>query len=195
MWRVETPSGPVVVKDARHAGLATRWIARLLLGRERRILERLADMDGVPHVVAAVDPDCFALTLIPGRPLDQQIFREHPREMMAQLLDLTERLHALGVFHLDLHNRRNLIVDDQGRLHLVDFGSAVAPSRFVRAMIGPVLRHVDRQTAYKYLARYAPEDLSEEEARTVLRHRRLRRLWPFSGASRREVRGARARLR
>jgi len=194
VWRVETPRGPVVVKDARHARFGARWIARWIVARERRVLERLDSLDGVPHLMAAVDRDAIALTFMPGRPLDEQSFRERPRELFEQLLELTERLHALGVFHLDLHQRKNLLLDDDGRLHMVDFGSAVATGRVSRFFLGRILGHVDRQAAYKFLARFAPEELSHEEARVVLRQRAFRRLWPFSPHSKRERQAARARL-
>lgn len=192
VWRVETADGPVVVKDARHS--AVRWVARWIVARERRVLERLSSLEGVPHLVVTIDRDAIALTLFPGRPLDEQSFRARPRELFEQLLELTERLHALGVFHLDLHQRKNLLLDDDGRLRMVDFGSAVAAGPLMRFFLGPILGYVDRQAAYKYLARFAPEELSHDEARAVLRQRRVRRLWPFSPHSKRERKAARARL-
>jgi predicted Ser/Thr protein kinase len=195
VWRVETPGGAIVVKDARHTVWATRWIARWLLSRERRILGLLGSLDGVPHIIAAIDSDSFSQTLVPGRPLDKQLFCERPREIMEQILHLAGSLHAIGVFHLDLHQRRNLLLDDQGRLYMVDFGAAVAPGPWVRAVLGGILRHADQQAAYKYMARFAPEALREAEARAVVRHRRLRWLWPFTAHSRREIRAARERLR
>jgi len=194
VWRVETPQGPLVVKDVRHSGWATRWIARWLLGRERRVLERLAPLAGVPHLEGVIDADAIALTLLPGRTLTAELFKQDPRELVTQLFALTDQLHALGVFHLDLHQRRNLLVDEDGQLHLVDFGAAIAPGRLVRALLGRLLRHVDRQAAYKFLARFCPEELTDDEARAVLRQRSLRRLWPLSRPSRREEQAARRRL-
>jgi len=194
VWRVETPQGPLVVKDVRTSGRATRWVARWLLARERRVLERLAPLEGVPHLEAVVDGDAIALTWLPGQPLDRETFAERPRELADQLLELADRLHALGVFHLDLHQRKNLLVDEAGRLHLVDFGAAVAPGRLVRALLGRLLRSVDRQAANKYLARFAPHELTDEEARATVRQRALRRLWPFSRSSDHESKAARRRL-
>jgi serine/threonine protein kinase len=194
VWRVETPSGPVVVKDAGHNGFATRWLARWLLARERSILERLGAVEGVPHLISTIGKDAIVLSLMPGRTLDRNMFRERPRAVFEQLLELTRRLHELGVFHLDLHQRKNLLLDDAGRLHLVDFGAAVAPGPIVRALFGRALRQADEQAAYKYMARFAPEGLTDDEARLVLRHRKLRRLWPFSPHSKRESRAARGRL-
>jgi len=194
VWRVETPSGPVVVKDAGDKGLGTRWLARWLIARERRILERLGSFEGVPHLVGTIRRDAIVLSFLPGQPLDARRFREQPRAIFEQLLELTRRLHEVGVFHLDLHQRKNLLLDEQGRVHLVDFGAAVAPGRFLRVIFGNALRHADRQAAFKYMARFAPEGLSDDEARSVLRYRRIRWLWPFTPHSRRESRAARVRL-
>ncbi|MFN0008612.1 MAG: RIO1 family regulatory kinase/ATPase [Planctomycetota bacterium] len=194
VWRVETPGGPVVVKDAHENGLGTRWLARWLIARERRILERLIEFEGVPHLVGTIRRDAIVLSYVPGQPLDAERFRANPRAIFEQILELTQRLHELGVFHLDLHQRKNLLLDDAGRVHLVDFGAAVAPGRLALALFGGALRHADRQAAFKYMARFAPEGLSEDEARSVLRYRRIRWMWPFTPHSKRESRAARVRL-
>lgn len=195
VWRVETPTGPIVVKDSSRTGRLTRWLARWLLGREARVLRLLEGMEGVPRFLETIDSHAFAASVVPGRGLDRNHFRERPRELAEQILDLTDRMHALGVYHLDMHSRGNYLVDDEHRVRLVDFGAAVAPGRFLRALLGPVLRHADRQAAFKFMARYAPEALSEDEARAVVRHRTLLWLWPFNAHSGRETRAARSRLR
>jgi len=194
VWRVETPSGVLVLKDVRHAPLLLRWIARWLLRREREVLARLDAVQGVPHLAGTIDRDAIALTWLEGRTLDKWIFRQRPRELVEQLRNLTDELHAAGVFHLDLRQRNNLLVDEQGRLSIVDFGAAVAPGRLTRAIFGRFLRYTDFQAALKFLARFTPEELTEEEARAVLHQRALRRLWPFGETSGRERRAARQRL-
>jgi len=194
VWRVETPAAVLVVKDVRHSPRSTRWIARLLLQRERRILARLAAVEGVPHLAGAIDRDAIALTWVAGRTLDKWSFRQRPRELIEQLRVLTESLHAAGVFHLDLHQRNNLLVDERGRLSIVDFGAAIAPGPVTRALFGRYLRFTDLHAAHKFLARFTPEELTEEEARAVLHHGLLRRLWPFSLKRARERRAASRRL-
>jgi len=194
VWRVETPMGAVVVKDVRPCGRLQRGIARWLLERERRVLERVGTLDGVPHLLGRIDRDAVVLSLVPGRPLDAALFGQRPRDLVAQLRELTEELHERGVFHLDLHQRKNLLVDDSGRLHVVDFGAAFALGPLARLLFGWLLGHVDRQAAYKYLARFTPEELTVDEARAVLRHRSLRRMWPFTPHGAAEGRAARRRL-
>jgi RIO-like serine/threonine protein kinase len=195
VWKVEAPGGVLVVKDVRHSLPAMRWIARWLLRREQRVLERLTAVKGVPHLAAAIDRDAIALTWVEGRTLDKWMFRQRPRELIEQLRELTEQMHAAGVFHLDLHQRNNLLVDEAGRLSIVDFGAAIAPGPLARALFGRFLRVTDLHAAHKYLARFTPEELTEEEARAVLQqHRVLRRLWPFAQKRSRETRAARRRL-
>jgi serine/threonine protein kinase len=190
VWRVETPEGPIVVKDARGHGVVHRLVARWLIGRERRVLERITSIDCVPRLLGQLDRDALVLSLVPGRTLDGNLFRARPRELVAQLSELINSLHALGVFHLDLHQRKNLLVDETGRLRVVDFGAAVALGPAARLLLGGVLTHSDRHAPYKYLARFAPEELTLAEARAVVWQRRLRRLWPFVRPGRVEQRAA-----
>lgn len=194
VWLVESPLGPVVVKDARCGHRRFLWLSRYLLARERRVLRHMAGSDRVPRIVAEVDRDAIVLEFLEGLPLDRETFRQRPRELIAQILEVTDGIHARGVFHLDLHQRKNLLVGADGRLRLVDFGASLTPGPLIRAFVGPLLRVIDRQAALKYLARFAPEVLTEAEARTVLLQRRLRKLWFFTSTGRSESEGARRRL-
>ena len=89
-------------------------------------------------------------------------------------------MHERGVYHLDLRQRQNLLVDEEGTLDVVDFGAALAPRGPLRWLFGPVLGSVDRQAALKYLARFAPSELTVEEARRFLRGLVWRKLWIVS---------------
>jgi hypothetical protein len=77
---------------------------------------------------------------------------------------------------------------------MIDFGAAFVPGPLARAAFGGWLARVDRQAPLKFLARFAPESLTPDEARRVLAQRRWRRLWPFGRPSRREEHAARRRL-
>jgi hypothetical protein len=193
--RVAAPGGDVIVKDVGHQR-ALRWLGRWLLARERRALERVAGLEGVPRLLATCGRDAFATDLIPGRPLDGDAVRVAPRAFADRLTEMADALHQRGVFHLDLHQRRNILVDDRGRIHLIDFGAAVAPGPIGRALLGWAFAMADRHAPAKYLARYAPESMSAEEARAIVKHAWLRKLWIFSPPpSERARRNARDRLR
>ncbi|MAW60419.1 MAG: hypothetical protein CMJ94_06245 [Planctomycetes bacterium] len=175
--RVELPDGPAcVVKDVREVPGWSRWLARWLMGRERRILRALDGVDGVPQLLGEVDRDAFALALLPGEPLTPAAFEQHPRSLAADLRAITAAMHARGVYHLDLRQRQNLLVAGE-RLAVVDFGAAWKPRLWSRWLLAPIFGWVDRQAVLKYLARHAPEELGYDEARSVLRFLRLRKLW------------------
>lgn len=195
VWRVEAADGPLVVFDCAELSGARRLLGRILLRRARRALARLDGVAGVPQLRGAVDRDAFAVSWVAGRPLDRDGFQRDPRGLAAQLRAILAALHARRVYHLDLRQRQNLLVDEAGRLSCVDFGAALAPGPLGAALAGRLLAWVDRQAALKYLARYAPEQLSLAEARGVLRGLRWRRLWVFSPYRERgEGDGARRRL-
>lgn len=180
VWRVDGPGGPLVVKDARSGRWWARPLARWLLRRERRILARLSGLDGVPQVLAEAGPDAFACSWLEGRPLDREAFQARPRAMAEALRARIDAIHARGVFHMDLRQRQNVLHDGKGGVAFVDFGAALALGAAGRRVLGRLLGAVDRQAALKYLARYAPEALTEDEARAVVRWERWRRLWPFT---------------
>ena len=131
-------------------------LARALLRRERRALERLEGLEGVPALEA--DPRWLTAgqegaapgagrvlvrSFVEGRAL-------HEAEVLAldffeRLEELVGRMHARGVCHNDLHKEQNVVVGDDGWPALVDFQLAsVHPSggRAFRVRCGDDLRHV-----------------------------------------------------
>lgn len=181
VWEATTPDGAVrIVKDCRPLPWWSRWLARPLMGRERRILARLDGVAGVPQLAEALDRDAFAMKRLEGEPLTPETFRLAPRRLADQLQERASALHERGVFHLDLRQRQNLLVGPGLELQVVDFGAAWAPWAPLRWLLGGLLRRVDRSAALKYLARFAPEELAPEEAEELWRGLRWRRLWIFS---------------
>ncbi len=195
VWRVEAEQGPCVVFDCAELPAPGRRLARWLLARERRALARLEGVAGVPPLRAVVDRDAFAIGWLEGQPLDRAAFQRDPQGLAAQLRAILRELHARRVYHLDLRQRQNLLVTAEGRLACVDFGASVAAGPLTQLLLGRLLAWVDRQAGLKYLARYAPEQLTAAEARQVLRGLFWRRVWLFSPYRERgEGDGARRRL-
>ena len=137
----------------------SRWLARALMGRERRALARLAGLVGVPALVespahlrapasdGAVPrvQDILLRTWIPGVPL--HAVDRLPRDFFARLEDLVRELHERGVCHNDLHKEPNLLVGEGGRPCVVDFQLAsVHPrrGRVFRTRVSEDLRHVEK---------------------------------------------------
>ena len=179
--RIELAAGPAILKDCAPLPGWSRWLARWLLRRELRALARLEGLEGFPPLLARPDRDSALIGLLPGRPLEGEAFARDARRLAELLRRRVSDLHARRVYHLDLRQRQNLLLDEEGgTLNVVDFGAALAPGRLGARVFGPLLGWVDRQAALKYLARFAPGEMSREEARSYLRGQRWRRLWVFS---------------
>ncbi len=176
VWRRQQNGEDVIVKNLDDVPGWSRWLARWLMNRERRVLHKLADVEGVPQIVHE-DADGFAMALVAGEPLRGEAFEPDPRGLANCLRSRIEAIHQRGVFHLDLRQRQNVLIAGPAEANLVDFGAALAPGKLGRALWGRLLAWVDHQAVLKYLARHAPQELTVVEARSLLRALRWRRLW------------------
>ncbi|WP_370937877.1 class III lanthionine synthetase LanKC [Amycolatopsis sp. cg13] len=137
----------VVLKEARpHAGLdrdGTDAVARL--NHEREVLERLADVPGIPRVYEQFtvwEHHYLAMEHLPGIALSSWLARHYPltsgsreegdlaayRERALAVLAQVERIladiHRHGIVFGDLHGK-NILVDEHDRVSLIDFELAV----------------------------------------------------------------------
>lgn len=173
--RVERQDGAFVrrVASGSHV-LFSRTIARLLLERERRALERLDGLSGVPRLLQAGDADgerVLVRTFVSGEPLSAAV--SLPENFFDELDALVLRLHERGVCHNDLHKEQNVIVDADGYPWLVDFQLASVHSRpgasFARRSQDD-LRHVE-----KHRRRYTRDGRGPGGERTFGRGANVRR--------------------
>jgi predicted Ser/Thr protein kinase len=166
--RVDGPAGPVVRRVARGGRIpGTGVVARVLLRRERRALERLEGVFGVARLVkdaayaAAPSRDgrvprqshVLMRSWVDGVPLQQA--SELPENFFDLVLGLVQRLHAHGVCHNDLHKEANILVGEDGYPALVDFQLASIhgrDDRKFRVRVMEDIRHVEKHR-YKYLSR------------------------------------------
>jgi len=169
-----------VVKDCISLPLYSRWIARFLMGRERRLMRRLEGIRGFPVVRERIDRNAFSMDVMHGSVLSPDNFRLAPRRIADQLLELVEKMHDRGVFHLDLRQRQNILLGQGLEVLILDFGAGWAPNPLARLLLGKLLEDVDRSAALKYLARFSPDHLTRDEAAEVLRGIRRRKLWILS---------------
>ena len=73
----------------------------------------------------------YVMDFIPGQSLRSKLKQQHRpfseaevmQKLLPQLLDALETVHAEGIWHLDL-NPANMMVDDQGKVVLIDFGAS-----------------------------------------------------------------------
>ena len=159
------------------------WLGRFLASRERRFMERLAGVDGIPTSLGPVRSDDRTLThavsheFIPGRPLAEN--ERVSDDFFPRLTALLGEVHRRGIAHVDLHKRENILVDDDGRPHLIDFQISFAlPQRpgWSSLFLNRALRVLQRCDDYhllKHRIRHRPDQL----AITVADMDRLRPWW------------------
>ncbi|WP_086673628.1 class III lanthionine synthetase LanKC [Amycolatopsis pretoriensis] len=138
----------VVLKEARpHAGLdKARIDAVERLRREHEVLDRLADVPGVPRVFehfTVWEHHYLAMEYMPGNSLGNWLARNYPLtrrgttdadltayakralDVVARVERTVEAIHARGIVFGDLHPLNILIdEDDDGRISLIDFEMA-----------------------------------------------------------------------
>jgi hypothetical protein len=172
-----------VLKAARmqpFCGLGLLWLGRWLCRRELEILERLQDMDQVPHLVGRWGQTGFLYDYIEGQSLDEK--PPIPDDFFDQLSHLLERLHRRRVCYIDLNKRGNILVGRDGRPYLIDFQISMVFRQNGR--ICQLLQKEDRYHLLKHKRRLRPDLMSEQERQDSYRkstwiqiHRFLS--WPF----------------
>lgn len=148
-------------------GVDMTWLGRRLAARERRALERLADLPNVPNSLGDVRaggvvlPNAVARVYVPGHPLraDERV---RP-DFFPTLHRVLGEMHRRGIAYVDLHKRENIIVGADGRPYLIDFqiGFDATHPRVAWvpgvARLFDVLRLSDLYHLDKHVARHAPE--------------------------------------
>jgi RIO-like serine/threonine protein kinase len=174
-----TAGGRAVVKDFRPCPWPWRaTYGRHVLAREVAAYERLDGVPGIPRFLGRVDADAFALEWVPGRDLGKCPKGSLRAETFERLRATVEEMHRRGVVHLDLRQRRNVLVDDAGVPRVIDFSSAMVlrPGGWrVRRLAA-----VDVSGVLKYKRRFLPDSLTDDDRARLHRVERWRRLWPFS---------------
>ena len=159
------------------------WLGRMLAARERWFMDRLAGIQGIPESLGTVSVDgrpvatAVAHEWIEGHALavDEQV----DDRFFPTLLAILEAVHRRGVAHVDLHKRENLLVDDRGQPHLIDYQISFglpAHGGLAAVLLGGLLRLLQRCDDYhllKHRLRHRPDQVGLTQADV----QRLRPWW------------------
>jgi predicted Ser/Thr protein kinase len=175
---VERHGRRFVAKDYRACTPPYRWVAgRWNLSRERQALARLAGMGGVPAVEGMAGRWVMLLTWFPGKDLGKASKDWQTPEFFAEMLGMVQEMHGRGVVHLDLRQRRNVLVQPGSHPAIIDFGAALClrPGGLLLRLLAPL----DTSGVLKYKARARPGSLTSDEERILQSVERRRRWWPL----------------
>ena len=162
----------LVVKDfgARPRSRVVRALGRRMLDREARVYGALAAHPSVPRCLGRIDALALAFEYRPGEPLSRALAARLGPVRSAALLERIEqavhRMHALGVVHLDLRHRDNVLCDPDDRPVLVDFAFAMCfrPGSLWYRWYRPTVLLYDQYAVSKWRDRLAP---AAEQARSA----------------------------
>jgi hypothetical protein len=154
--------------------LVARWLAR----RERRALERLEGIEGVPTLEGPYGRE-FIRSYLPGRRLERGM--RPPDSFFDRLEEILRRIHERGVAHNDIEKCANVLLLESGSPAVLDFQLAVLsrPRGWLR-LGGLVLRTMqseDRRHVAKLKARFRPDLLTGEDRRRIAEKSQFARGW------------------
>ena len=172
--RVEHEGRPAVLKDYRSKNALTRNVlAPVLVRREFDILRHLAGIEGIPRVHKVLENRAFLMEFVDGKTIGKFRAGELPDSVFHRLCDTVRAMHRRNVVHLDLRQKKNIVVAD-GRPYLIDFANAI------RGRVASKLRAVDESALLKFKRRTFPHLLTEEDRAALKSHKFMRRFWIFS---------------
>ncbi len=164
---VETDGGRIVVKDFRNSDFLFRTIVGpILIRREYGALRKLMGVTGIPALVAKIDRYAIAIEHVSGISLDKRPSSDIPNEFYSELRRVIDDMHAHGVAHCDLRSRGNVMLGDDGKPYVIDFGACVFRGRGLNPFIKWLFSQfvlADCNAVLRIKKRMSPQLLSESE--------------------------------
>ncbi|MGE5296279.1 MAG: protein kinase domain-containing protein [Solirubrobacterales bacterium] len=143
------------------------WLGRLVTGIEVRRLACCKGIAEVPRVLARPRPNVYAYEYIEGTSLGEE--PALPPDFFDQLLAAVEQIHAKNIVHFDLHKPGNILVDNHGRPHIIDFqlslhvGDRALLSKWLSHRFRLWLQSYDIYHVCKHKRKLQPERLTRIE--------------------------------
>jgi predicted Ser/Thr protein kinase len=166
----------LLVKCPMGEGMVLRARRRTLF-REHQAYQRLEGLAGVPQCYGLVGGEYLAIEYIRGVPYREAQFRDRDR-WFSELLEVIRGFHDRGVNHGDLKSKSNILVTEDERPCVIDFGTAFVRKPglhpFNNWMFNFGIRlDLNAWVKHKYHGRY--EDAKGKD-REILRYTWLERL-------------------
>ena len=154
---------------------------KILISHECYILRRLAGIQGIPRLIKQADKYGFLSEYLEGEPLAHFKPDTLPIEVFKRFNQLVDRVHERGVVHLDLGQKRNILINKEYQPYFLDFANALyfRTEAFGFGQLFNLLCLIDRNALLKFKHRFFPHSLSNAEKQTLKRFLFIRRFWIF----------------
>ncbi len=170
-----------VVKDFKPCSPIVRYTwGWLMVRREFEALTKLQGITGVPRAPFMLDRFALCYRYIEGKTLGDTQAKDLGDDFFPKLEALVQQIHAMHMAHLDIRNRRNILVDTSGAPALLDFQNAVNLEKapwFLRNLF----KEIDLSGVYKNWNKYKPESLDPVRRERLEALNKKRAFWIFKG--------------
>ncbi|TWH64898.1 protein kinase-like protein [Azomonas agilis] len=157
----------IIIKDYSHyAGTIWAPVARYLMRREAKVLQKLKGWAHVPDFLSFNGQYAFSMEYVEGRRVNR-VEPSYPAHFVT-LLRVVGELHRKGVFHNDLRST-NILISDQGRLVLIDYGaSLIVPNWKICSPVRRALRALNLARIVKLKKQISTQPLTQVQSRLLL---------------------------
>lgn len=153
---------------------------RLMVMREYRALVRLQGIDGIPENPFLRDGQALGYQYVNGTTLRRVCTEEIPSNFFPDLEHLVRRMHQRKMVHLDIRNRRNIMLRSDGRPALLDFQSSL-DVRHMPPALGRMLKQIDLSGVYKIWYKLRPDLMDASRLARLQAIERRRFIWVLKG--------------
>ena len=112
----------LIIKTAMGRGLV-RLVRQRTLQREYQAYLRMDGLKGVPECYGMVDGKYLAIEFVRGKPYREAEWKDRDR-WFVEFLEVLRSIHRRGVSHGDLKSKGNIMVTDDDKPCVIDFGTA-----------------------------------------------------------------------
>ena len=147
----------LIVKTAMGRGLV-RMLRQRTLMREYEAYRRMAGIEGVPECHGLVDGQYLVIEFIRGTPYRESTWSDRDA-WFTELLGVLRAFHGRGVSHGDLKSKTNIMVTEDEKPCIIDFGTAFVKKsgwRFINTWFFEHGRRMDINAwvKHKYRGKY-----------------------------------------
>jgi hypothetical protein len=181
------------VKDFRRRPAFWRETAgRVVIAREALIYRSLDGLPGIPRFFGQLDGVSLVTECIEGTDISSFRKGRLPEGLLDRLAELVAAMHARGIVHCDLRQRKNVLVGPGDRPWLIDFASGVRLPP--KSLLFRMIAWVDESGIAKLRKKHAPDSLTDRD-RELLRADWFRPIRRFKQSRRAKRKAARKAAR
>ena len=161
------------------------WVRKtwgdVMVNNEFAILSRLQGIKGIPNAIRKTH-NGLLIEYIEGKFLNKFSAGELPYTLIGKLEGLIAEIHKRCVVHLDLAQRKNILITDNFNPYIIDFANALylRPNMALSRTFFDYLRLIDKGSLLKFKNRYFPDKMTAEDKKYLKRFWAIRKWWFLS---------------